>query len=234
MISIPFHPSPGSFKRSQMADYLSAMAPGSTNALSWLGESGYALARYRAFLKHARKPRPAPDTGDYFKAEWFRTYTSEPPRETLNIYGGSDYAVTSDGGDYTVHVVIGVDPENRMYLLDLWRGQTSSDIWIEAWCDLVKKWRPSFWAEEHGQIISGVGPFLERRAIERQAYTHREQFPSRGDKAVRPQSMRGRMAMLGLYVRQGAPWFADLRAELLSFPAGRHDDQVDALGLVGH
>jgi hypothetical protein len=39
--------------------------------------------------------------------------------------------------------------------------------------------------------------------------------------------------MLGLYVQQGAPWFADLRAELLSFPAGRHDDQVDALGLVG-
>jgi hypothetical protein len=45
--------------------------------------------------------------------------------------------------------------------------------------------------------------------------------------------MRGRMAMQGLYVRQGAPWFADLRAELLSFSAGKHDDQVDALGLVG-
>jgi hypothetical protein len=41
------------------------------------------------------------------------------------------------------------------------------------------------------------------------------------------------MHLLGLYVRQGAPWFADLRAELLSFPAGRHDDQIDALGLVG-
>jgi hypothetical protein len=39
--------------------------------------------------------------------------------------------------------------------------------------------------------------------------------------------------MLGLYVRQGAPWFADLRTELLSCPAGEHDDQVDALGLVG-
>jgi hypothetical protein len=33
--------------------------------------------------------------------------------------------------------------------------------------------------------------------------------------------------------RQGAPWLADLRAELLSFPAGKDDDQVDALGLVG-
>ena len=157
----------------------------------------------------------------------------EPPRETLNVYGGSDYAVTSQGGDYTVHVVVGVDPENRMYLLDLWRGQTSSDVWIEAWCDLVCKWKPAFWAEEYGQIISGVGPYLKRRAIERRAYTCREQFPSRGDKAVRAQSMRGRMATLGLYVRQGAPWFADLRAELLSFPAGKHDDQVDAFGLVG-
>jgi predicted phage terminase large subunit-like protein len=97
----------------------------------------------------------------------------------------------------------------------------------------LKKWRPSFWAEEHGQIISGVGPFLERRAIERRAYTAREQFPSRGDKAVRAQSIRGRMTLLGLYVRQSAPWFADLRAELLSFPAGKHDDQVDALGLIG-
>jgi hypothetical protein len=65
----------------------------------------------------------------------------------------------------------------------------------------------------------GARSYLQRRAIERQAYTCREQFASRGDKAVRAQSMRGRMAMLGLYVRQGAPWFADLRAELLSFRA---------------
>ena len=38
-----------------------------------------------------------------------------------------------------MHVVVGVDSENRMYLLGLWRGQTSFDVWIEAWCDLVKK-----------------------------------------------------------------------------------------------
>ena len=109
-----------------------------------------------------------------------------------------------------VHVVVGVDPDNRMYLLDLWRTQASSDVWIEAWRDLVRKSRPASWAEEQGQIISGVGPFLQRRAIERQAYTCREQFMSRGDKAVRAQSMRGQMAMLGLYIKQGALWFADL------------------------
>jgi phage terminase large subunit-like protein len=40
------------------------------------------------------------------------------------------------------------------------------------------------------------------------------------------------MATLGLYPSR-APWLADLRSELLSFPAGKHDDQVDALGLIG-
>lgn len=177
--------------------------------------------------------RPAPEDGDYFKAEWLKPYEKPPARETLRVYGGSDYAVTADGGDYTVHVVVGLDPEGRMYLLDLWRGQESSDRWIESLCDLVQEWKPIGWAEEQGQIRAGVGPFLERRLRERKAYVSREQFPTRGDKAVRAQSIRGRMALEGLYVPVNAAWYPDLRSELLSFPAGKHDDQVDALGLVG-
>jgi len=176
---------------------------------------------------------PVPEEGDYFKADWLRTVDSLPPRATLKVYGASDYAVTADGGDYTVHVVVGIDPENRMYLLDLWRGQSSSDVWVEAFCDLVAKWKPIGWAEEGGQIKSGVGPFLLRRMADRKAYVARESFPTRGDKAVRAQSIRGRMAMLGLYMQRDAPWRADLVSELLSFPVGVHDDQADALGLVG-
>ena len=177
--------------------------------------------------------RPAPEDGDYFKDDWLKPYDKAPARETLRIYGGSDYAVTADGGDYTVHAVAGLDPEGRMYLLDLWRKQAASDVWVEAFCDLIAKWKPIGWAEEQGQIKSGVGPFLEKRQRERRAFVAREQFPTRGDKAVRAQSIRGRMALEGLYVPKHAPWFADFRSELLSFPAGKHDDQVDAIGLVG-
>ncbi len=61
----------------------------------------------------------------------------------------------------------------------------------------------------------------------------RHAFPTRGDKAVRAQSIRGRMALDGLHVPRHARWRQALEAELLTFPAGRHDDQVDALGLVG-
>jgi predicted phage terminase large subunit-like protein len=179
--------------------------------------------------------RPAPEDGDYFRAAWLKPYDKPPATATLRIYGGSDYAVTADGGDFTCHLVVGLDPEGRMYLLDLWRQQASSDVWIEAFCDLVKQWKPVGWAEEQGQIKAGLGPYLDRRQQETGAYVYRQSFPTRGDKAVRAQSIRGRMGhpSQGLYVPINQPWYPALRAELLSFPAGKHDDQVDALGLVG-
>ncbi len=183
--------------------------------------------------------RPAPDSGDFFKAEWLKPYGRElaikpPNREELIIYGASDYAVSVETGrDYTVHIVVGVDPSNRLFLLDLWRRQTSSDVWVEAFCDLVAFWKPLGWAEEKGQIAAGIGPYLDKRMRERQTYVAKAQFPSRVEKAIRAQSVRGRMALDGLYVPIAAPWFPEFRRELLSFPAGRNDDQVDALSLIG-
>jgi hypothetical protein len=162
--------------------------------LLWDDPGGY---NYGSFLR-ARKAEadtrtwnslyqqnPIPDEGDFFQAEWLVPVTTIPPISEMRVYGGSDYAVTQNGGDYTVHAVIGLDSDGRMYLLDLWRKQAASDEWVESWCDLVRKWKPMQWAEETGQIKSGVGPFLERRARERQAYTLRSQFPTRGDKADR-------------------------------------------------
>ena len=137
-------------------------APGE---LLWDDPEGY---DYGAFLRARQREtspmmwaalyqqRPAPEEGDYFKADWLKTYETAPARETLTVYGASDYAVTADGGDFTCHLVVGLDPEGRMYVLDLWRKQASSDVWIDAFCDLVTVWKPSRWAEEQGQIKSGV------------------------------------------------------------------------------
>jgi len=179
--------------------------------------------------------RPAPESGDFFKAEWLRPYElkDRPARETLRVYGASDYAVTKDGGNYTVHIVVGVDPYNKIYVLDLWRKQSGPEEWIEQLCNMIETYRPLGWAEESGQIKSGVGPFLHKRLMERQLYIVRAPFPSRVDKAIRAQSIRGRMAMMGLYVPVGAPWLADFKSELMVFPNGNNDDQVDALSLIG-
>jgi predicted phage terminase large subunit-like protein len=177
--------------------------------------------------------RPAPESGDYFKREWIIPVDHIPPASEMAVYGGSDYAVTADGGDYTVHAVVGVGHDGRTYLLDLWRQQASSDVWVDAFCALVRKWKPIGWAEETGQIKSGVGPFLLKRMLETGSYTVREQFPTRGDKAVRAQSIRGRMAMGMVYFPRTAPWVNTLVRQLLTFPTGTNDDDVDVMSLLG-
>jgi predicted phage terminase large subunit-like protein len=209
--------------------------------LLWDDPNGYNYAQFlkdRKIESDARtwsslyQQEPTPEEGDYFKSEWIVPVQNLPPLAEMRVYGGSDYAVTSDGGDYTVHAVIGLDPDENMYLLDIWRKQAASDEWVEAWCDLVLKWKPMGWSEEQGQIKSGVGPFLDRRSRERRAYCARDQFPTRGDKAIRAQSIRGRMALRGLRVLASAPWRNDLVSELLRFPAGVHDDQCLAEGTL--
>ena len=134
--------------------------------------------------------------------------------DQLAIYGASDYAVTDGGGDFTVHLVVGIDHEERMYVLELWRRQTKSDVWADALCDLVLRWKPRLWAEEVGQIRSAVGPLLDTRLFERRAWVARRQFPTKVDKAARATAIAGRMSLKGLYLPAGAPWVPDFRAEL--------------------
>jgi predicted phage terminase large subunit-like protein len=216
------------------ADDVLGRDPGETLWSDWFTPDMVDEARRDARTFSALyQQNPVPEDGTYFQRGWLRPATTMPERSTLRVYGASDYAVTQDGGDYTCHVVVGIDPDGRMWLLDLWRSQSSSDQWIEAFCDLVRQWRPIGWAEEQGQIRAGIGPFLEQRMRARLAFVARTQFPTRGDKAVRAQSIRGRMALDGLYLPAMAAWRAELESELIAFPAGRHDDQVDALGLLG-
>jgi predicted phage terminase large subunit-like protein len=179
--------------------------------------------------------QPSAAEGTYWQRQWLHPVPREhiPPLRLMRIYGGSDYATTKDGGDYTVHVVIGLDPDDRPWLLDVWRKQTQSDEWVSSWCDLVLKWKPLEWGEERGQILGGVGPWLEREQRKRRAHTYRRQFTARGDKATMARSMQGIVATMGLHYAEDAPWRGDLEAELLAFPAGKHDDIHDALGKAG-
>lgn len=206
------------------------------------GDDDYGYGEQLRELKQTTPPRvwsalyqqaPAPEEGDFFKQAWFHPLDIAPSHTLMRCYGGSDYAVTADGGDYTVHMVVGVDHLNNLYLLDVWRGQRTSDVWIEAFLDMVEKYRPMAWAEEGGQIKAAIGPYLERRMRERRLYVTREQFPTRGDKATRARSIQGRLALDGIMYPKNAAWVGDFFAEILNLWVGKHDDQGDAFGLIG-
>lgn len=169
--------------------------------------------------------KPQPDEGGFFQRDWFKTWETKP---ALNIYGTSDYAVTDEGGDYTVHRVWGVDPDNNIYRLDGWRGQTSSDVWIEQKLDLIAKWKPLAWFGEGGVIQKAIEPMMRRRMIERKVYCRLEWLSSIHDKPTRARGFQARAAMGKVFFERDA----DI-SEFLVFPAGKHDDEVDVASMIG-
>ena len=177
--------------------------------------------------------RPSPEDGEYFKREWIRWYDTRPSSTTMRIYGASDYAVTEGGGDYTVHMVVGVDPNDDIYILDLWRGQTSSDVWIDELIRLIRRYKPLQWEEESGQILKSLDPFIIRRMREERVFCYRKQVGSASDKPTRAQAIRGRMAMGKVYFPRNETWAEPLINEMMKFPNGSNDDQVDTLSLIG-
>lgn len=170
--------------------------------------------------------KPQPDEGTYFQRGWLKEWAKRP--DSLHIYGTSDYAVTEDGGDYTVHRVWGVDPAGDLYRLDGWRAQTTADKWIDAKLDLIARWKPLAWFGEAGVIQKAVEPMLKRRMQERRVFCRLEWMPSISDKPTRARGFQARAAM-------GKVWFepgADV-SEFLAFPTGKHDDDVDTASLIG-
>lgn len=181
--------------------------------------------------------RPSPEEGLLFKDEHINYYNrADLNLDELVVYVTSDYATTEEAGspdpDYTVHAVWGVDPEWNVYLLDMWRGRTLSDVWIGEFLRLCKLWKPLMAGEEQGQIIKSVGPFLVNRMRAESVFVHRKQYTSSISKEARAQSLLGMAAMGKLWIPRGHPLSELFRAELLSFPAGKHDDMVDAASLM--
>jgi predicted phage terminase large subunit-like protein len=174
---------------------------------------------------------PIPDDGDYFKAAWFGEYEELP--DALNVYGASDYAVTPDDGDYTEHGVFGVDHQSNIYILDWWRGQTDSETWVEKKCDLIIQHQPMCWFGEAGPIRRAIEPFLMKRMRERNAGCRLEWLPSIHDKMVRARGIQGIASMGKIFFPKNSAWKGDVLGQMLRFPAGKHDDAVDVLSLIG-
>ena len=64
---------------------------------------------------------------------------------------------------------------------------------------------------------------------ERNAYPSYETLKPLSDKLTRARALQGRMQQNRVYFLEDAPWLPQAEQELLRFPAGAHDDVVDAM-----
>ena len=173
---------------------------------------------------------PQPETGTYFERDWFKRYEKQP--EKMSIYISTDFGVTGDGGDYTEFGVWGVDADNDLYALDWYSAQATADTWIDALLDLVAKWGPYTVYGESGVIRRSVEPFLKNRSDERSIFAHYKWITRTADKQAMAQSFRARLSM-GKVFFPNTSWAERVISQCLKFPAGKHDDAVDACALIG-
>lgn len=174
---------------------------------------------------------PAPEQGDFFQRDDFNDYLELPKQ--LHFYGASDYAVSEGEGDYTEHGIFGLDHNADIYVIDWWRAQTKSDVWIEKQCDLISTYKPLIWFGESGPIRRAIEPFLRKRMIERECLCRIEWLPSIADKVERARAIQARCAMGKVWMPKTVGWKSDLMSQLMRFPAGKYDDGVDVLSLIG-
>ncbi len=155
----------------------------------------------------------------------------------MRIFAASDYATQDGSGDFTVHVIGGLDAEENLHILDVWRRQTSTDVWVEQWFTMGKSWAPLEWGEESGVIIKAVEPQMEARLRKGtqdgdSVHIPRTQYPSIKDKPTRARTLQAKIALGKLYISKDAHWADMLLAEMAKFPAAKYDDQVDAVALL--
>lgn len=174
---------------------------------------------------------PIPDDGNYFTKDMFRYYGTAPARNELYVYQAWDFAIsTGKESDYTVGTCIGVDHRENVYVLDVMRFRSGDGGHIiDSILDFAEAHNADCLGFEDGQIWKAIEFQFQKRCEERRQYPSHEVLKPLTDKMVRASPLRGRMQLGKVYFDKHAPWFDPVYKELVTFPAGKHDDAVDSL-----
>lgn len=192
--------------------------------------SFYALGQQRWWAALYQQ-NPAPDEGAYFTKKMFLTYDGTVSRRHGNVYQAWDFAITEgEVNDWTVGITLYQDEHDNLYVLDVnrFRSDDGVDI-IDTVVRYAQEWDADMIGFEDGQIWKALSSTFEKACAAARYYPSYEVLKPLTDKLVRAQPLRGRMQAKKLYWPSKAPWYDELRTEFLRFPAGKHDDQIDAV-----
>ena len=188
------------------------------------------LGSHRFSALYQQKPTPA--EGGLFRREWLRIVDAVPTG-MKNFVRAWDKGGTEGDGDYTVGVLMG-EHEGRFYILDVVRGQWSAgkrDDNIDLTASLDESSygnNVQIWFEQ--EPGSGGKQSAEISISRLRGYrVHAE--PATGDKVIRAEPLAVQFEAGNVFILKAA-WNKLFTDELLVFPNGAHDDQVDAAGLA--
>lgn len=175
---------------------------------------------------------PVPDDGSYFLKEHFRR-AGLPPLQRCNVFIAWDFAISEKKtNDYTVGTVGLQDENDVLHIAEVVRFKSGNAMFIvDAILNLSKKWYApgQQLGFEDGQIYRAIEALLKKRMRERSFYPPITVLKPITDKLARARPLQGRMQQGMVSFNADAEWYDAARLEMLRFPAGAHDDQVDSI-----
>ena len=168
---------------------------------------------------------PTPPDGNMIKAAWLGRYDRAPDRSTLQrvVLSCDPAGKAGAHNDYTAITVVGVQ-DRALYVLHVSRGHWSVLQMREQIVALAGQWQVDLVIVE--DTSSGMGLIQMLREQSRLDVVGRKPDT---DKETRMCRQQGRFEAGRILLPNDAPWLAEFENELLAFPGGRYDDQVDAL-----
>lgn len=168
---------------------------------------------------------PVPDGGAVFKLDTYKRWndTNLPPKFDRLIGSWDLTFKDAKSSDYVVGQIWGTKGIDY-YLLDQVRGQWDFTKTLEVFVQLAKKY-PSVnrWLIEDKANGSAIISMLKKHIHGVTAITPTE------SKLERAYSVTPMIECGNVYIPEKASWLPAYEDELLSFPAGAHDDQVDSM-----
>jgi len=178
---------------------------------------------------------PVPDEGIYIRDEYFRYEPTPPAHYGRKVFQAWDFAIgEKQQNDYTVGVTLIQDERDFLHCVELVRFKGDSYTIVEEILQAAARWgseptAPLTIGFEDGQIWKSIKPLLEKVMSERGEYPPYEVLRPLTDKMARARPLQGRMQQGRVFFPSEAAWLPEVKKELLRFPAGAHDDIVDAL-----
>lgn len=179
--------------------------------------------------------RPAPREGGMFKRHWFSVHKAAPAEAVTNCVRRWDLAAavmtgTGSDPDWTVGVKMGRDNVGRFWILDVQRFRLSPAQGLQAMKAMAHQdglqCRVGI-PQDPGQAGLAQVQYIVGQMAPFSVFSEKEGSDVIGNKVRRaePFSAQCEVGNVGLV---DGPWVEDFLNEVCSFPAGRHDDQVDA------
>lgn len=178
---------------------------------------------------------PIDESVAYFKKNDFLPMREKDNERELRYYITGDLAISeSETADYTAFVVAAVDENKTLYIKDVVKARLDGREIVDTILALERAYKPEAFGIEEMQVSKAIGPFLREEMILTGTFPNLVKLRHGGkDKIARSRSMQGRMRAHGVRFATEAEWFPDFLDECISFPRGKHDDQVDAFAYLG-